>query len=122
MPKEGQIVPQARLMRPLAGRAVRRSLREASPPPAPPTAPGLVLVSSPVDARVKLDNTISLSNAPVRKFGIPSLRQGKKYEYTVKGEVVRNGRTLTATKMITIEAGQEIRVDLDFSEASLVQR
>jgi uncharacterized protein (TIGR03000 family) len=82
----------------------------------------MVLVSSPVDARVKLDNTISLSNAPVRKFGIPSLRQGKKYEYTVKGEVVRNGRTLTATKMITIEAGQEIRVDLDFSEASLVQR
>jgi len=49
-------------------------------------------------------------------FVSPSLDPGRDYHYTLKAEVVRNGRPVVISKDVAVKAGKETLVDLNATE------
>jgi len=89
-------------------------------PPKPATeeaslpAPARIIVNLPSDARLTIDGYVTTSTAATRVFASPSLETGKQFFYLFEGELVRDGRTVTATKKVEVRAGQQVQVQLDF--------
>ncbi len=109
------------------------------PPPAPPApgpkpervgpprgtmapAPAVIIVSLPAEARLKVNDYPTRSTSNVRTFSSPELQPGQAYRYTLTGELVRDGKTLKTTREVTVRAGEETRVALDFGARKLVQK
>jgi uncharacterized protein (TIGR03000 family) len=46
-----------------------------------------------------------------RAFDTPALQPGQQFYYTVKAEVVRDGKSVTETRRVIFEAGSKIDVD-----------
>jgi uncharacterized protein (TIGR03000 family) len=88
----------------------------------PVQAPATLIVSLPADAKLTVDNTPTKESASPRRFVTPPLDQGKTYYYTLKGEIIRDGETLTATKRVTFRAGEEASVSLEFDRGSVAQK
>src|SRR5262249_23177543 len=91
-------------------------------PAGQPPAPATIVVSLPEDAKLMVDNTPTKETSSLRRFTTPPLDRDKTYYYTLKGEIVRDGQTLTATKRITFRAGQEASVWVEFDRGSVVQK
>jgi uncharacterized protein (TIGR03000 family) len=86
-------------------------------------APARVIVKLPDDARLFVDSTACPLTSTVRTFQTPALRPGQDYVYTIKAEVSRDGWTHTASKRVTIRAGQDSVVDFgDLREVQSAQR
>jgi uncharacterized protein (TIGR03000 family) len=79
-------------------------------------APATVVVMLPGEAKLSIDGAATTSTSTRRVFVTPSLEPGQAYHYTLTGELVRAGQTVTATKQVEVRAGQETQVSLDFSE------
>jgi uncharacterized protein (TIGR03000 family) len=73
-------------------------------------APATVVVSLPADAKLSFDNTATNSTSANRRFTTPALNADA--TYTLTAEIVRDGKTLTATQVITVRAGQTTEVNL----------
>jgi uncharacterized protein (TIGR03000 family) len=86
------------------------------------TAPATVIVSLPSEAKLSIDGAPTASASERRVFTSPSLEPGKTYHYSLTGELVRDGKTITATKLIEVRAGEETKVSLDFSQVTVAQR
>jgi uncharacterized protein (TIGR03000 family) len=71
------------------------------------------VVTLPADARLTVDGTATTSTSGLRRFVTPPLRPGKKYSYTFKAEVVRQGHTITVARKVPVEAGRQTAVSLD---------
>jgi uncharacterized protein (TIGR03000 family) len=82
-------------------------------------APARVIVKLPEDARLFVDSAACPLTSTRRAFQTPELPPGKDYVYTIKAEVSRDGRTVTASKRVTVRAGQDSVVD--FSDLREVQ-
>jgi uncharacterized protein (TIGR03000 family) len=76
----------------------------------------------PEDAKLTVDNTPTNASSSTRRFTTPALDPNKTYYYTLKGEIVRDGETLTATTRIEFRAGEEKLVSIDFDRGSVAQR
>jgi uncharacterized protein (TIGR03000 family) len=70
------------------------------------SAPAKIVVSLPENAKLKVDDYQTTSTASTRTFETPALPGGRDFQYTLTVEVVRDGKTVTATKQITVRAGQ----------------
>jgi len=101
-------------------------MRDKAPPPPPrrgspedtsASTVARVTIALPADARVWVDNVF----CPVRSFDTPALEPGRKYFYTVRAELNRDGRTVVETRRITVSAGQETTVSFA-KEPQTVQR
>ncbi|MBV9123847.1 MAG: TIGR03000 domain-containing protein [Planctomycetes bacterium] len=77
-------------------------------------APVTLNVNLPAEAKLSIDGFVTTSTAANRTFTSPALQPGQDYEYTLQGELVRDGQTVTATRQITVHAGDEVNVTLDF--------
>ena len=105
-----------------------RSRPRAEPigPPRRPTeartgkAPALIVVSLPADARLTIEDTPTESMSDRRIFRSPLLEPDRSYTYTLKAESFRNGLPVSASKQITVRAGRESRVTLDFAANGVV--
>jgi uncharacterized protein (TIGR03000 family) len=71
-----------------------------------------IVVTLPEDAKLMFDDEPSVSTGSNRLFVTPPLERGKDFHYTLKAEVIRNGKTEGASEQITVRAGEETRVDL----------
>jgi len=84
--------------------------------PAPKTgmiaAPATIVVSLPADATLKVDGTATKATSAVRTFATPALDAGQSFVYTLTAEVVRDGKTLTASEQVTVRAGEMTQVQL----------
>src|SRR5262249_26990094 len=89
----------------------RRAAEGKKPPPPQPTASRLRPMASGASLKVPLIQTPP-----------PALEPGKEFNYTLKGEIVRDGKTVTASQRITVRAGEETRVNLEFPTARVAQR
>jgi len=58
----------------------------------------------------------------LRTFASPVLEAGKDFSYTLKAELVVDGQTVTATKVVNVRAGQVARETLTFPTAGVVQK
>jgi uncharacterized protein (TIGR03000 family) len=68
-------------------------------------------VHVPPDAKLTVDGVECPLTSETRAFDTPKLPPGQQYFYTVKAEVVREGKTRTETKRIIFEAGRKIDVE-----------
>ena len=87
------------------------------------SAPATIIVSLPADAKLKVDDYVTTSTSATRVFVSPTLAAGKEYSYTLTGEIAReNGNPVVATKRITVRAGEETRVTLEFPTISVASK
>jgi len=75
-------------------------------------APATLIVSLPADAKLIIDDTTTTSTSTERVFVSPTLTPGTDYNYTLKAEVVRNGKAVKVEEKVVVRAGQETRVTL----------
>lgn len=86
---------------------------EPRPPAAFNAAPAKVLVSLPTDASLTIDGNATVSTSGNRTFVSPELEAGKDYVYTLKAEIVRDGKSVTESKTIYVRAGETTEVAFD---------
>jgi uncharacterized protein (TIGR03000 family) len=85
-------------------------------------APATIIVSLPAEAKLLIDDAATTSSSNLRVFASPSLEPGQDYYYTLKGELVSEGRTLTTSQRVKVRAGQETQVQLEFPVTSVALR
>jgi uncharacterized protein (TIGR03000 family) len=76
-------------------------------------APATIVVDLPEDARLLVDDAATTSTSARRVFISPELNPGREYNYTLKAEFVRNGKTVTLTKVVPVSAGNESKVSFE---------
>jgi uncharacterized protein (TIGR03000 family) len=79
-------------------------------PPAARADSGVLTVSVPADARVFVNGKSTTSTGTQRHFVSRGLRNGYKYAYEVRVEVVRDGRTIDDVKNVELRAGENSRL------------
>ena len=102
---------------------------ETVPPPKPGTAPpksgsgteeanlhapATITVSLPADASLTVDEMPTASTSATRVFVSPELPRDKTFYYTLKGDIIRDGQKITASKRVLVKAGEDTQVLLDF--------
>ena len=73
-------------------------------------------------ARLTIDDYVTRSTAAERTFVTPPLQPGKEYEYTLKAEVMRDGQPQVVTRRATVRPGEETRITLEFTAATVSLR
>jgi uncharacterized protein (TIGR03000 family) len=74
-------------------------------------SPARVRVKLPADAELFVDGVRVPLTSEVRSFQTPKLEAGRSYFYMLKADVVRNGRTVSSSKRVTVEPGKETNVE-----------
>jgi uncharacterized protein (TIGR03000 family) len=62
----------------------------------------------PADAKLYVDGGSTPGTGTERAFYTPPLERGKKYFYDVEAKVVVNGKEVTETKKVIVEAGADL--------------
>jgi uncharacterized protein (TIGR03000 family) len=76
----------------------------------------------PAEAKVTLAGVATKQAGEVREFSTSKLAAGQAWEnYTVHVELVRDGKTLTQDKKITLTGGSAQELSIDFGAAELAQ-
>jgi uncharacterized protein (TIGR03000 family) len=78
-------------------------------------------VSLPADARLFVGDFNTQSAGSVRSFQSPPLSKGKTYAYEFRAEVEREGRIVSETKTVVVQAGKSADVTFDLDEAHVAQ-
>lgn len=78
-----------------------------------------LVVSLPEDAKLTIDGESTSSTSAQRVFVSPALELGKEYEYTLKAEVLRDGKTQIATAKVTVRPGETSQVELKVPAAGV---
>jgi len=73
----------------------------------------LVYVSLPPDAKLYIDGYPTATGTNLRSFISPELELNKNYFYTLKVEMMRDGKMLTEIQRVYFQAGREVRVSFD---------
>jgi len=82
--------------------------------PTPDAPAGAVLLNLTVapDARVWIDGAATQQQGLTRRFVSPQLDQNRQFTYVVKAQWQENGREVTRTRRVPVQAGQEVFVNL----------
>jgi uncharacterized protein (TIGR03000 family) len=67
-----------------------------------------IVVDVPADAKLFVDDQPMKTTSSRRVFRTPILDPGQTYYYILRAEIVRDGKTQTATKRVIIRSGEEI--------------
>jgi uncharacterized protein (TIGR03000 family) len=78
-------------------------------------APATIVVRLPADATLTIDGSATRSTASLRTFVSPPLQAGKEYQYTLRAEVMREGKKVERTRDVNVRAGQTSEVNFDFA-------
>jgi len=85
------------------------------------SAPATLVVTLPAEAKLTIDDYVTNSNSERRVFLSPALTPGKTYSYMLKAEIMRNNKPQVVTKEVTVRAGEETPVSIDFAAAGSTQ-
>jgi uncharacterized protein (TIGR03000 family) len=67
-------------------------------------------------------NEVEIAIKGKQTFETPKLTPGKRYFYTVKADLVKDGKTSSETRKVTIEAGKSVTVDFTPSDVLTASR
>jgi uncharacterized protein (TIGR03000 family) len=84
-----------------------------------------VVVQVPESAQLYVDDHRVTQTSATRTFVTPALQPGTTYYYNLRAESVRDGKTVAATKRVTVRAGETTRVaftDTDTASAGVSTR
>jgi uncharacterized protein (TIGR03000 family) len=86
--------------------------RRGLPAPNPSANQATVRVTVPdPDARVYFDDELTRQTGPERTFNSPPLDPSKSYTYTVRATWTENGREVSRSQDVKVQAGREAAVD-----------
>jgi uncharacterized protein (TIGR03000 family) len=71
----------------------------------------VLTVAVPAEAKIFVNGLETTSAGAERNYVSRDLRPGFNYTYELRAEFVRDGKTVTETKSVTLTAGQNARVD-----------
>lgn len=86
------------------------------------TTPATIVVTLPEDATLSIDGNVTRSTSARRSFTTPSLDVNSDYVYTLRAEVVREGRPVVETQTVTVRGGQVSTVPFRFNASSVASR
>jgi uncharacterized protein (TIGR03000 family) len=69
-----------------------------------------LIVELPADAKLFIDDQPMKTLSAKRVFSTPTLQKGQAYYYEMRAEIVRDGKTITESKKVVVNAGAEIPV------------
>jgi uncharacterized protein (TIGR03000 family) len=72
---------------------------------------GRVIVQLPNDAKLYANGHLTSLTSGQRDFTTPAIERGRDYQYAMKIEYVRDGKTITDTKLVRVRAGSVSVVD-----------
>jgi len=81
-----------------------------------------IVVNLPTDAKLYFDGAATKATSNRREFVSPPLQAGMEYHYTLKAEVVRDGKTETQTETVTVRAGSQAQINLTFPTAAVAAK
>jgi uncharacterized protein (TIGR03000 family) len=76
-----------------------------------------LMVNLPADAVLLVDDYRTTSTSAQRVLTTPALETGRDFHYTLTATVVREGKTETITKKVTVRAGEATEVKLELPTA-----
>jgi uncharacterized protein (TIGR03000 family) len=126
--RDGRKVMDSREVRVRAGETAQVAFRSAEVVPVAAREKAELVASKitvrlPESAKLYINDTACPLTTGERAFYTPKLAVGKSYTYTLKAEVVRDGRSLTETREVVFRAGQPITVDFGaMNEARVARR
>lgn len=74
-------------------------------------SPAQLVVKLPREARLFVDNVACPLTSSTRSFKTPALEPGRKYFYTIRAEMVRDGQTISQSQRVIVAAGQNVNVN-----------
>jgi uncharacterized protein (TIGR03000 family) len=92
----------------------------AAPAPAPapmtqvPARSAILNVQVPGEAKVFVNGLATSSTGGSRRYVSHDLEPGFNYTYELKAEIVRDGKTMTDTKVVKLKAGESANLEFDF--------
>jgi len=86
------------------------------------TSAATIVVTLPADAKLSVDGQATSSTSDRRTFVSPALETGFDYVYTLRAEVVRDGRSVVETQQVTVRSGQTSQVPFNFSSQGVASR
>ena len=99
----------------------------SAPTPPPPAAGkstfdvgadvGYLVVNVPADAKVFVNGRPTTSTGEHRQYVSHGLEAGMRYEYQVRAEIVRDGKTISDTKTVQLTAGSQSSIAFDMSSS-----
>jgi uncharacterized protein (TIGR03000 family) len=95
---------------------------EALPPPRRLGMPAQLEVRVPVNARVTFNGDPTRADGSTRSFTTPSLEFGKVFHYELRAAWQENGREMTQTRTVDIQAGRYVVVDFTQPERTVQAR
>jgi uncharacterized protein (TIGR03000 family) len=84
-------------------------------------APATIVVNLPVEAKLYFNNSPTDKETDRREFVSPPLGPGMVYEYTLRAELVVDGKTQIESRTVQVRAGQKTSVFFPFP-TSLVNK
>jgi len=95
--------------------------------PTPPaktetSARATIVVTVPADARLTVDGNPTSSTSERRTFLTPALETGADFVYTIRAEVVRDGRSVIETQRVTVRGGETTNVPFTFATKTVASR
>jgi uncharacterized protein (TIGR03000 family) len=84
-------------------------------------ASATIVVDLPADAKLSIDDAPTAATGSNRVFVSPALNPGREYHYTLKAEVVKDGKSAVIEKVITVKAGEVTAEKLALPAASIAQ-
>ncbi|HKB35183.1 MAG TPA: TIGR03000 domain-containing protein, partial [Gemmataceae bacterium] len=73
-------------------------------------------------AKLTIDGNATTSTSSRRIFTSPTLQMGQEYVYTLRAEIIREGRTVAETQQVTVRAGEETPVQFSMSTQGVAVR
>jgi uncharacterized protein (TIGR03000 family) len=83
---------------------------------------GTVIVQLPSEARLYVDGQLANLTSATRTVVTPELKPNQDYFYAIKAEATVDGKVVTQTKRVTVQAGKLVRIDFaDLKQSDEVQ-
>lgn len=95
---------------------------EGSKPPEASVSHATVIVSLPADAKLYIEDQPTQSVSSSRTFVSPKLDAGKDYFYTLRAEIVVDGKTVSMTRQLTVRAGETVSTSFEFANAAVAAK
>jgi uncharacterized protein (TIGR03000 family) len=84
--------------------------------------PATLVVNLPANAELTIDEAETTSTSDRRVFETPALNVGFEYYYTLKAQVVVDGKTETVTQRVAVRPGETSTVEMPVPAATVAVR
>lgn len=114
--RDGKVVEETRRVVVRAGSVAQvelRNLEQVVTETTAVAAAARITVRLPEEAKLFVDGQACPLTSTPRSFDTPKLEAGRKFYYTLKAEMVRDGQTMVQSQRVVIEAGKKVDVSLE---------